>query len=132
MTDGKASEIVELVSASAFEATLELLIAAIERAGLILFSRIDHQAGARQVGLEMPSTTVLTYGHPRGGTPLMLAAPLAALDLPLRVLVRVREDERTAIAFHSIRPVVRRAGVPDALAARLQPAQQLLIDAVQS
>jgi uncharacterized protein (DUF302 family) len=131
MSDGTATEIVECESASLFEETLERLSAAIAQAGLILFSRIDHQAGAREAGLEMPPTTVLTYGHPRGGTPLMLAAPLAALDLPLRVLVRVRDDGRTAIAFHPIEPSLRRAGVPDALAGRLRPAQQLLIDAVK-
>jgi len=103
------SDIQEVVSVVPFEATLERLSAAITRAGLILFNRIDHQAGAREAGLEMPPTTVLTYGHPKGGTPIMLAAPLAALDLPLRVLVRVRDDGQTAIAFHSIGAALRRA-----------------------
>ena len=78
----------------------------------------------------MPPATVLTYGHATGGTPAMVAAPLAALDLPLRVLVRVRNDGRTVIAFHAIEAVLRRAGVPDPVATRLGPAQQLLVDAV--
>ena len=62
----------------------------------------------------------------------MLAAPLAALDLPLRVLVRVRDDGRTAIAFHPIEAVLRAAGLPEPLASRLDPAQQILVNAVAS
>ena len=130
MSEAEPGETIEHVSVVPFQATLERLIEAIARAGLILFDRIDHAAGALQAGLEMPPSTVLTYGHPKGGTPLMLAAPLAALDLPLRVLVRVREDGRTAIAFHPIGALLRRAGVPDTAADRLDPAQQLLVRAV--
>ena len=121
----------ETLSAHPFEATLERLAAAIAQAGLILFHRIDHQAGARDAGLDMPPTTVLTYGHPKGGTPIMLASPLAALDLPLRVLVRVRDDGQTVIAFHPIGAVLRRAGVPDPLAGQLDAAQQILLQAVR-
>lgn len=123
-------DIHESLSAYNFEATLERLTAAITQAGLTLFSQIDHQAGARDVGLSMPPTTVLTYGNPKGGTPIMLAAPLTALDLPLRVLVRVRDDGQTAIAFHLIGAILRQAGVPSTLADRLDPAQQLLLKAV--
>jgi len=130
MNTKDTSDIVEHVSAMPFDATLERLAAAIVQAGLTLFSRIDHEAGARDAGLEMPPATVLTYEHAKGGTPVMVATPLAALDLPLRVLVRLREDGRTVIAFHAIGAVLRRASVPDPLATRLDPAQQLLVDAV--
>jgi uncharacterized protein (DUF302 family) len=124
------SDTVEYVSPMPFEATVERLSTAIAQAGLILFSRIDHQAGAREAGLAMQPATVLSYGHPKGGTPVMLAAPLAALDLPLRVLVRVRDDGQTAIAFHPMAVVLRGAGVPEALAGRLDPAQQILVTAL--
>jgi uncharacterized protein (DUF302 family) len=123
-------DIHEVVSPMLFEATLERLTAAITQAGLIIFSRIDHQAGAREAGLEMPPTTVLTYGHPKGGTPIMLAAPLAALDLPLRVLVGVREDGQTFIAFRSIGAVLRLAGVPEPLSGQLDATQEILVRAV--
>lgn len=127
MTD---ADVHESPSAHPFEATLEHLVAAITQAGLILFARIDHQAGAREAGLDMPPTTVLIYGHPKGGTPIMVASPLAALDLPLRVLVRVRDDGQTVIAFHPIGAVLRRSGVPSALADKLDAAQQILLKAV--
>ncbi|MDE8345928.1 MAG: DUF302 domain-containing protein [Acidocella sp.] len=126
------ADIHESLSDHPFEATLERLTAAIAQAGLILFNRIDHQSGAREAGLDMPPTTVLTYGHPKGGTPIMLAAPLAALDLPLRVLVRVRDDGQTTIAFHPVGATLRRAGVPDSLSGRLDPAQQILLKTVAS
>nr|WP_321984302.1 DUF302 domain-containing protein [uncultured Lichenicoccus sp.] len=126
----ETAETIEQISILPFEATLLRLTDAITGAGLILFNRIDHQAGAQQAGLEMPPTMVLTYGHPKGGTPLMLAAPLVALDLPLRVLVRVREDGRTVIAFHPMRAVLEGAGLPEAVAGRLDPVQQILVRAV--
>ncbi len=126
----EAQDIAEHVSAHGFDETVEQLVAAIAKAGLNLFSRIDHQAGAREAGLEMPPATVLTYGHAKGGTPIMVAAPLAALDLPLRVLIRQRKDGVTTIAFHPIRALLSGAGVEDALAARLEPAQKLLLGAI--
>ena len=122
---------VEHGSALPFEATLACLVSAIDQAGLILFSRIDHQAGARQAGLDMPPATILIYGHPKGGTLIMQASPLAALDLPLRVLVRVREDGSTAIAFHPMSAMLRLAGVPEPLSGRLDGAQDILVKAVQ-
>ncbi len=132
MTEIPADDIVEQVSAFPFEPTLDRVTRAIEAAGLMLFARIDHAANAREAGLSMPPAMVLIYGHGKGGTPLMLAAPLAALDLPLRVLVREREDGRATIAFHPVAPMLRRAGVPEGLAVRLEPAQRLLVAAVES
>jgi uncharacterized protein (DUF302 family) len=115
-----------------FEATLQRLVTTIETAGLKVFSRIDHAANAREVGMQMPPATVLIYGNARGGTPIMLATPVAALDLPLRVLVRERDDGQTVIAFHPILAVLRQVGVAENLACRLQPAQQMLLAALST
>jgi uncharacterized protein (DUF302 family) len=114
-----------------FEATLERLSEAIERAGMTIFALIDHAAGAREAGLTMPPATVVIYGNPKGGTPIMVAAPRAALDLPLRVLVQEREAGKTVIVFHPIAAVLRRAGAPEDAAARLEPAQRMLIAALE-
>ena len=124
------SDLVEHDSPLAFAPTLERLTAAIEGAGLMVFARIDHAEGARAAGLVMPPTTVLIYGHAKGGTPIMLAAPNAALDLPLRVLVREDDDGRTRIAFHPMAPILAGAGAPEALLHRLDPAQRLLLEAL--
>jgi uncharacterized protein (DUF302 family) len=121
----------EAASAWPFEPTLERLGKAIAQAGMTVFGRIDHAAAARDAGLSMKPTVVMLYGNPKGGTPIMLAAPHAALDLPLRVLVREAEDGQTLVSFHPITAVLRQAGVPDALAVRLEPAQQVLLTAIQ-
>jgi uncharacterized protein (DUF302 family) len=122
--------ITEFPSALDFKQTLAMLKQTIEKAGMILFAEIDHAAGARQVEMTMPPTVVLIYGHPKGGTPIMLAAPQAALDLPLRVLVRQDADGRVLVALHPIAPLLQQAGVPEALAKRLDPAQHVLIEAI--
>ena len=122
--------IAEYVSHLGFEPTLERLEQRIKKAGMSVFARIDHAAGAREFGLDMPPTVVLLYGSPRGGTPIMLAAPQAALDLPLRVLVRQDTTGQVLIAFHPVAAMLRRAGVPEELTARLDPAQRILIEAI--
>ena len=125
------TNLVEQVSALPFGQTMERLTAAIEKSGMTIFARIDHAAGAQSVGLALPPTMVLIYGSPKGGTAIMQAAPQAALDLPLRVLVREAENGRTLISFHPVTEMLLHLGVPDGLAGRLEPAQQLLVEAVK-
>jgi len=75
--------------------------------GLRLFAVIDQSAEARQAGLSLRDTTLVIFGNPAAGTPVMVAAPLAALDLPLKVVVW-DDDGQTKVSYYS----------PDALAAR--------------
>jgi uncharacterized protein (DUF302 family) len=129
MSDSQ-QEIAELASPFSFDITLERLVDAIATSGMTLFAQIDHAANARSVGATMPPTTVLIYGNAKGGTPIMLTTPLAALDLPMRVLVREGSNGKTSIAFHPITTLLGRAGVPADAAARLEPAQSLLSSAI--
>lgn len=124
------TDLVEHASRANFADTLERLTRSIESAGMRIFCRIDHAAAAAEVGLSMPPTTVLIYGSPKGGTPVMLATPSAALDLPLRVLVREEAGGRVMVAFNPITLTLGRLGVPPSVAHRLEPAQRLLLDAV--
>ena len=130
MSDSQNNAVVEIISREPFDATLHRLIEAIERKGLTVFARIDHAAGARGIGVAMPPSTLLIYGNPAGGTPLMLVAPQAALELPLRVLVRESAAGQVAVSFHPIALLLRQAGVPETLASRLDPAQHLLVEAL--
>ena len=123
--------VADYLTGEAFEETLDKVVALIEGAGMTLFARIDHMAGARAVGLDMPPTVLLLYGHPRGGTPIMLATPLAGLELPLRVLVRQDAEGRTRMSFHPIVPWLEAVGVPAGSASRLEPAQQILLRAIR-
>ncbi len=125
-----SESLAEHVSQFSFAATLERLTGAIEKAGMTIFATIDHAKNARGVGLAMPPATVLIYGSPKGGTPVMVAAPLAALDLPLRVLVLERADGTVGVAFHPIAAALLPAGMAGDVAARLEPAQQLLVKAI--
>jgi uncharacterized protein (DUF302 family) len=113
-----------------FDVTVERLAQAIAAAGLQLFARIDHAANAREAGSSMPASIVLIYGKAAGGTPIMLASPGSALDLPLHVLVREGGDGRAVVSFRPIKPVLAGWSVPAALAARLEPAQDLLLKAI--
>ncbi len=121
-----ANHVVEIVSPVDFQATVGRLVDAMRSAGLLLIAQFDHTAGAKVAGLEMPPTLVLVYGHPRGGTPVMQASPIAALDLPLRVLVREDSLTRTVVAFHPVVEMLATLGVTEEMARRLEPAQQLI------
>lgn len=79
--------IVTLASPYAVAATVERLQSAVEGKGLKVFARIDHAGEAAGAGLSLRPAQLLIFGHPKAGTPLMNAAPTAALDLPLKALV---------------------------------------------
>ena len=75
------------VSPHSVEETVERLRGSLERRSITVFATIDHAAGAREVGLELPDETVVVFGDPRAGTPLMQKDPTVGIELPLRVLV---------------------------------------------
>ena len=131
MNDSGTGDFAEHPSALSFAATIDALRLAIRGAGMEIFAEIDHAAGARSAGMQMPPTMLLLYGSPRGGTPVMLEQPRAALDLPLRVLVREGTDGRTLVAFHPVGAMLRAIGVSEVLAARLEAAQRVVVGAIQ-
>jgi len=130
MCDANPDPLVEIVSPFSFAATRDRIMRSIEAAGLTIFAQIDHAQGAHEVGLALPPTLVLIYGHAKGGTALIQAAPRTALDLPLRVLLRETAEGGVLIAYHPVAPMLRQAGLSDWLATRLEPAQQLLRRAI--
>ncbi|WP_416049575.1 DUF302 domain-containing protein [Cupriavidus basilensis] len=113
-----------------FSTTVERLLAAFKDKGMTIFARIDHAEAARNAGLAMPPTQVLIYGNPKGGTPLMLAAPSVALDLPLRVLVRDDGQGSTWVSFHTAAELESAHPLPAGSAAPLAAAQRLILDTV--
>jgi uncharacterized protein (DUF302 family) len=103
---------------------------AVTAAGMKVFARIDQAAEARSVGLAMRPAVVLLFGNPKGGTPLMVARPTVAIDLPLKALVWEDERGATWLTYNTPALLVRRHGVDVALAATLAPAGELLVRAV--
>jgi uncharacterized protein (DUF302 family) len=89
-----------------------------EGKGMKVFAVIDHSGEAGQVGLELRDTKVVVFGSPQAGTPVMAAAPLAALDLPLKVLVW-SDDGQTKLTYTAPAALAARYGLSEKLAARL-------------
>jgi uncharacterized protein (DUF302 family) len=79
-------------SSHTVDQTVDKLRALLQAKGITLFALVDHSGEAAKLGMRMPPTKLLIFGSPRAGTPLMLAAPSIALDLPLKILVS--EDSR--------------------------------------
>jgi uncharacterized protein (DUF302 family) len=80
--------------------TLDRLEALVRSRGMLVFARIDFSGDAGRAGLSMPPTQLLLFGNPRTGTPLMLAAPASALDLPLKALARQDADGNNWLQFN--------------------------------
>lgn len=129
--DGEQAGIVRLPSARPFDPTLQRLRTALAAHGITLFAAIDHQAAAAQAGLTMLPATLLLFGKPEAGTPLMVAQPSTALDLPSKVLVTEDAAGRVWLRFNTAEYLARRHGLNADLAARLAPLEQLLRQAVQ-
>jgi len=108
--------------------TVARLSALIAEKGITLFGVIDHSGEAHAVGLELRDTKVLIFGSPKGGTPVMQAAPLAALDLPLKVLVW-DEGGQTKLTYTAPATLANRYDIPAELVAPLA-AIDALTDAV--
>jgi uncharacterized protein (DUF302 family) len=89
-------------STSGYAETVSALLSAIEQRGLTVFARIDHAAGAREVGMELADEEVVLFGSPRGGTPLMQSDRRVGIELPLRMLVW-REGEDVLLAYRDPR-----------------------------
>ena len=107
--------IVSVASPYSVAETLQRLTDAIQAKGLTLFARVDHSDEAAKVGLQMQPAHVLIFGAPKGGTPLMVAAPLLALELPLKALVWQSADGQVWVSYTDPAYLASRYGVPAAL-----------------
>ncbi|MFZ0662566.1 MAG: DUF302 domain-containing protein [Acidobacteriaceae bacterium] len=92
--------IITRTSRYSFEETVERLQTLLIEEGITLFCLVDHSGEARAVGLKMPPTRLFIFGSPRAGTPLMLAAPSLALDLPLKILIAQQPDGKVQLSWN--------------------------------
>ena len=107
-------DVVTKLSSRSVQETTAAFLELLHAKGLKLFDVIDQQTEARDVGLELRATTLILFGNPTAGTPVMEAAPLSALDLPLKVLIWT-DGEQTKVSYVA----------PDALARRYQLTPEL-------
>jgi len=117
-------------SGDTFAGTVSRLAAALQSHGIKIFATIDQQAEAAAVGLAMPPVTLLLFGSPKGGTPLMIAQPTSALDLPLKVVVWQSEKGEVFVTFNAAEYVIARHQLPAALAGNIAPVEKLIAGAV--
>ena len=110
--------IVTKCSPRSVQETVQRMSELVSAKGLKLFAVIDHSGEAAAHGLELRDTKVVVFGSPAAGTPVMQAAPLAALDLPLKVLVW-DDDGQTRVSYTAPAELGARYELTDELAARL-------------
>jgi uncharacterized protein (DUF302 family) len=104
--------------------TVERLTALMVQRGMTIFATIDQRAAARSVGQELRETVLVLFGNPAAGTPVMDAAPLAGLDLPLKVLVW-DDHGRTGVSYLSPAALTARYALPESLTSPLAGIDQL-------
>ena len=91
--------------------TMDRVEAEIQTKGLTIFARIDHAAGAAEVGLPLAPTNLIIFGNARGGTPLMQSAQTVGIDLPLKILVWQDSANNTWLSYNEPSWIVQRHGV---------------------
>ena len=97
------------------EETLEKLKRILQAKGVTLFTTIDHSGEAAKMGMKMRPTKLAIFGSPKAGTPLMLAAPSSAIDLPLKILIWEDNEGKVWISYNSPAYLQERHGFPPEL-----------------
>ena len=95
--------------------TVASLRAMLETKGIKLFALIDHSGEAAKVGIAMPPTKLLIFGDPKAGTPLMLASPISAIDLPFKVLIWQDQENNVNLTYNSLAYLGARHGLGEDL-----------------
>ena len=93
--------IIDRPSNHSVEQTVEKLKNILQSKGVMLFALVDHSGEAEKIGMKMRPTKLLIFGNPKAGTPLMLAAPSSAIDLPLKILVWEDAQEKVWVSYNS-------------------------------
>jgi uncharacterized protein (DUF302 family) len=110
--------------------TLDRLEALLHARNVKVFARVDHSGEAENAGLHMPPTQLLIFGNPRGGTPVMLAAPLSAIDLPLKALAWQDNNGEVWLTWNDPQYLKSRYSLPDDVLGPIAAATTLIQQAI--
>ena len=132
MPDSAEPSVITKPSSKSVAETVERLEHSIDARGFKLFRVIDHSGTAEQVGVQMPDSKLVMFGNPPKGAAVMLAAPLAALDLPLRVLVWEDGNGVVSVSYNSPEFMAERYRLEGALRAPFDAVQAIVEAAVGS
>ena len=108
----KGEGIVTIASHHSVDETVEKLKGILQAKGVMIFAVVDHSGEAAKVGLAMPPTKLVIFGNPKAGTPLMLASPSTAIDLPLKILVAQDAQGKVWVSYNSPEYLAARHGLP--------------------
>lgn len=131
MDSMRANGMVHIRSHHSVRETIQRVESLLQAHGLTVFCRIDHSGEAERVGLEMRPTQVLIFGSPKAGTPLMVASPTLAIDLPLKALVWEDADATVWLSYNSPEYLKQRHHVPDDLLKNIAGVSALLQQAAE-
>jgi uncharacterized protein (DUF302 family) len=111
----KKNGLIDVPSNRSVEETVARLKNILQAKAITLFALIDHSGEAEKVGMKMPPTKLLIFGNPKGGTPLMLADPSLAIDLPLKILVWEDGQGKVWLSYNNPEYLAERHGLPQDL-----------------
>jgi|SRR5450631_2288661 uncharacterized protein (DUF302 family) len=122
---------VHLSSPYSVAETLKRVEEVLQGRNLTVFARVDHSGEAEKVGLKMRPTQVIVFGSPKGGTPVMVAAPTVAIDLPLKALVWEDAEGKVWVSYNSPDYLKQRHNIPDELVKNVAGAGAVIEEAVK-
>ena len=123
--------IIDKPSHQSVEQTVDRLKNILHSKGLTLFALVDHSGEAERVGMKMLPTKLLIFGNPTAGTPLMLAAPSVAIDLPLKILVWEDAEAKVWVSYYSPAYLAERHGIPQDLLRNIAAVEALATAATE-
>src|SRR5437868_15112719 len=123
--------IVDIPSNHSVDQTVEKLKSILAAKDVTLFALVDHSGEAERAGMKMRPTKLLIFGSPKAGTPLMLAAPSVAIDLPLKILICEDSDGRVWLSYNSPEYLKERHGLPQELLASIAVVETLATQAAE-
>ena len=124
--DEPRTGIIDVPSNDSVDQTVDALTKILAAKGVTLFALIDHSGEAAKVGMTMPPTKLLIFGSPKAGTPIMLAAPSSAIDLPLKILVREDTGGKVWVSYNSPTYLQQRHHLPQELLPNIAVVQGLV------
>jgi uncharacterized protein (DUF302 family) len=122
--------VVTRLATGTFAAVLDRLLDTLASRGVKVFAVVDHSGEAALVGQDLRNTKLVIFGNPAMGTPLMQAAPLVALDLPLKMLIWERDDRQTCVSYNAPSDLAERYGMSDEEQLRVLATVDALADAI--
>ena len=117
--DMGTSGIVDIASHHSVHETVERVRGTLKAKGVTLFALVDHSGEAEKAGMKMRPTKLVIFGSPKAGTPVMLAAPSIAIDLPLKILVWEDAGGKVWVSYNSPEYLLERHGAPKELLANI-------------